>query len=355
MVLDDTPAFPAVFLWRDPDRRVPGPAQPPVQGGQLPPPTGRQRRHGRWWPTSTCSPRSARRWPATASPSRWSSPAARRRAPTPWTSLLAEHAGELAPAPTHRDDMAFWLYSGGSTGLPKGVVHLQHDIAVHLRDLRRARCSGSREGDCDLLDDQALPRLRPRQQPVVPVLGGRDDGAAAAAAPPPTGSSTTVERHRPTLFFSVPTLYGAMLATPEAEQRDLSSVRLCVSAAEPLPAEVWRRWQDTLRPGHRRRHRLHRDAAHLLLQPHRATCGPGPAARPCRATSSSCSATTGEPVPKGEAGNLYVRGDSALAGYWHQHDKTKADDAAATGSATGDRYRQDDDGFYVATRAGPTT
>ena len=157
--------------------------------------------------------------------------------------LLAEHAGELDPANSHRDDLAFWLYSSGSTGRPKGVVHLQHDLPYTCQTYGSA-VLGISEDDVCLSTTKLFHAYGLGNGLSFPYWAGAT-AVLLRGGPTPAAILDAVERHRPTLFFSVPTLYNAMLAAEAAAERDLSSVRLCISAAESLPAEIWRRWHDT--------------------------------------------------------------------------------------------------------------
>ena len=133
------------------------------------------------------------------------------------------------PAPTHRDDAAFWLYSSGSTGRPKGVVHLQHDLPYTCQTYA-AQVLGIGEGDLCLSTTKLFHAYGLGNSLSFPFWVGATS-VQLYGRPAPDRVLDAVERHRPSLLFSVPTLYNAMLATPEAKQRDLSSVRLCVSAA----------------------------------------------------------------------------------------------------------------------------
>jgi acyl-coenzyme A synthetase/AMP-(fatty) acid ligase len=160
-----------------------------------------------------------------------------------FAELLAEHAGELAPANTHRDDPAFWLYSSGSTGRPKGVVHLQHDLPYTCQTYA-TQVLGIREDDVCLSTTKLFHAYGFGNSLSFPFWVGAT-AVQLRGRPIPDRVFEAVERFRPTLLFSVPTLYNAMLRSPGAERRDLSSVRLCVSAAESLPADIWRRWHDT--------------------------------------------------------------------------------------------------------------
>ena len=256
--------------------------------------------------------------------------------------LLAEHAGELDPVRSHRDDAAFWLYSSGSTGRPKGVVHLQHDLPYTCQTYA-AQVLGIGEGDRCLSTTKLFHAYGLGNSLSFPFWVGATS-VQLYGRPAPDRALDAVERHRPTLLFSVPTLYNAMLATPEAKGRDLSSVRLCVSAAESLPAEIWRRWHDTyglvILDGIGSTEMLH-----IFCSNTTGRLRPGSSGVAVPGYDLKLLGDEGEPVPQGETGTLYVRGDSALAGYWRQHEKTRRT-VLGDWVWTGDRYRQDADGFW---------
>jgi benzoate-CoA ligase family protein len=257
-------------------------------------------------------------------------------------ALLAEHAGELDPAPTHRDDPAFWLYSSGSTGRPKGVVHLQHDLPYTCETYARS-VLGIGEGDVCLSTTKQFHAYGLGNSLSFPYWVGAT-AVLLRGRPAPDLILDAVERHRPTLFFSVPTLFNAMLASEGAERRDLSSVRLCVSAAEALPAELWRRW-----------HQAYRVAIldgigstemlHIFCSNRADDLRPGSSGKPVPGYELKLLDEELDRTPPGETGNLYVRGDSALAGYWRQHEKTKQT-VVGDWVYTGDRYRRDADGYW---------
>ena len=256
--------------------------------------------------------------------------------------LLAAHAGELAPARTHRDDAAFWLYSSGSTGRPKGVVHLQHDLPYTCQTYA-AQVLHIGEGDLCLSTTKLFHAYGLGNSLSFPFWVGATT-VQLYGRPVPDRVLDTVERHRPTLLFSVPTLYNAMLATPEAKGRDLSSVRLCVSAAESLPADIWRRWRDTyeltILDGIGSTEMLHIFCSNTPTE-----LRPGASGKPVPGYGLKLLDERLAATPPGETGNLYVSGDSALAFYWRQHEKTKQT-VLGDWIYTGDRYRQDADGFW---------
>src|SRR5207302_10477449 len=154
----------------------------------------------------------------------------------------------------------------------------------------------------------------------------------------------TIEKRRPTLFFSAPTLYNAILNFDGAKSRNLSSIRHCVAAAEALPAEVWRRWKDafglTILDGVGSTEMLHIYCSNRLDD-----LRPRSSGKPVPGYELKILDEDGKPVKQGEAGDLYVKGDSALALYWAQHERSKRS-VLGDWFFTGDRYRVDPDGFY---------
>ncbi len=154
----------------------------------------------------------------------------------------------------------------------------------------------------------------------------------------------TIEARKPTLFFSAPTLYNAILNFEGAKRRDLSSIRHCIAAAEALPAEVWRRWKDafglTILDGVGSTEMLHIYCSNRIDD-----VRPGSSGKPVPGYELKILDDEGVPVEQGEAGDLYVKGDSALALYWAQHEKSKRS-ILGDWFFTGDRYRVDGEGFY---------
>jgi acyl-coenzyme A synthetase/AMP-(fatty) acid ligase len=154
----------------------------------------------------------------------------------------------------------------------------------------------------------------------------------------------TIENLRPTLFFSAPTLYNAILNFEGARGRDLSSIRHCIAAAEALPAEVWRRWKEayglTILDGIGSTEMLHIYCSNRLDE-----IKPGSSGKAVPGYDLKILDVDGAPVAQGEAGDMYVKGDSALALYWGQHEKTKRS-LLGEWFFSGDRYRQDAEGFY---------
>jgi benzoate-CoA ligase family protein len=249
---------------------------------------------------------------------------------------------EVAAAPTRKDDMAFWLYSSGSTGKPKAVVHLHHDIPYTCVTYAE-QVLGITARDTTFSTTGLFHAYGFGNNLTFPYWVGASTVLHAGRHTPATVLET-IEKRRPTLFFSAPTLYNAILNFEGAKSRDLSSIRHCVAAAEALPAEVWRRWKDayglTILDGVGSTEMLHIYCSNRLDD-----LRPGSSGKPVPGYDLKILDDDGNPVPVGEAGDLYVKGDSALALYWAQHEKTKRS-VLGEWFVTGDRYRVDEDGFY---------
>src|SRR5918996_2202967 len=165
--------------------------------------------------------------------------------------LLARGSPAFDAEPTHRDSPAFWLYSSGSTGTPKGCVHLQHDMVV-CAELFGKGVLGIRQADRTFSVAKLFFAYGLGNALYFPFSVGATT-ILWPGPPAPEHVYAVIEKHRPTLFYSVPTGYGMMLAHRRPEGRhdesptgdprgrdfDLSSIRLAVSAGEALPAALY--------------------------------------------------------------------------------------------------------------------
>lgn len=246
------------------------------------------------------------------------------------------------PVATHEDDMAFWLYSSGSTGRPKGVVHRQADMATTCTTYA-ASVLRLTEDDVTYSTSKLFHAYGLGNGISFPYWVG----ATTVLTPgrlTPDAVFATIERHRPTCFFSVPTVYNSLLNAEGAAGRDLSSVRTCVSAAEPLPPEVFHRWEKAyglpILDGVGSTELLH-----IYCSNTPEVLRPGSSGKPVPGYGLEIRGEDGRPLPPGEVGELYVKGDSALTAYWHHRERTRG---CLQGEwfSTGDRYRRDEDGFF---------
>ena len=259
-----------------------------------------------------------------------------------WNEWIGAQSGTLTAADTHRDDMAFWMYSSGSTGRPKGVVHLQHD-ALYTWLAYGHGVLALRSDDIVFSPPKIFFAYGFGNSLTFPfaagattlLLPGRPDAESVFAA---------IERHRPTVLFGLPTLYVAMTAHAGSQSRDLSSLRLCVSAAEILSSELFAEW--------RSRYGLtiveglgSTEVLHIYLSNTPQAQRAGASGRRVPGYELKLTNPEGDEVAPGESGILWVRGHSQAPCYWRRPDKT-AETMRDGWIYTGDRFRCDGDGFH---------
>ena len=255
---------------------------------------------------------------------------------------LAAQSDELDPAPTHRDDMAFWLYSSGSTGKPKGVVHLHHDIEFTCENYA-GQVLGLREDDITFSTTKLFHAYGLGNGLSFPLWFGATS-VIMRGPTKPAPILATLREHRPTVFFSVPALFGALVRDESADGA-MDSVRFCVSAAEALPPQTYDRWLERFGveviDGIGSTEMLHIFCSNRPGAVERGTTGRAVPGYDLRIVDEAGQVLEGPAV-----GGLEVRGDSCAAFYWHQHDKTKS---CMRGDwfASGDRYERREDGAYV--------
>jgi benzoate-CoA ligase len=262
---------------------------------------------------------------------------------------VAKASSTLDAAPTSRDDAAFWQYSSGSTGFPKGAVHLHHDMVLctetYAKQVLEMRASDKVYSAAKLFFAYGLGNA------CYFPMGVGAQSVLFPGRPTPDVVFDILTRHRPTLFFGVPTLYASLLAMKDAEKRyDLSSLRLCISAGEALPEEIYNRWRE--RFGIEILDGIGTtEICHIFISNRPGRARPGATGQVVPGYEAIIVDDEGRPVPQGEIGNLRVKGDSIMAYYWNKHDKTK-ESLYGSWIQTGDKYWQDADGyFFYAGRA----
>ena len=256
---------------------------------------------------------------------------------------LVAVADALAPAPTSADDPAFWLYTSGSTGTPKGGVHRHRDMVVTSQhfgvDTLGITADDSHFSAAKLFFAYGLGNAM-----TFPLWTG---GTAVLldARPTPETTFATIETFRPTIYYGVPTLYAAQLHALESASPDLGSVRLFVSAGEPLPASILERWRaatgldivDGIGTT---------EVLHIFISNRPGAVVPGTSGTPVPGYEARLVDDDGRDVALGETGNLLIRGRSLIAEYWGEPARTAA---AFEGEwiRTGDTYLIDANGCYV--------
>lgn len=258
---------------------------------------------------------------------------------------LAEGASkELDAAPTSRDDAAFWLFSSGSTGFPKGCIHLQHDMVVSSELYAKGILRMSESDRC-----YSVARLffayGLGNAGYFPFAVGATT-ILSSARPTPAGIYRDIEHYRPTLFFSVPTNYADLVNFPHepGKEFDLSSLRHAISAGEALPAPVFERFQkrfaieilDALGST---------EALHMVISNRPGAIKPGSSGTVIPGFEAKIVNDSGQSVGAGEIGNLLINADSTCAGYWNDHEKTKQV-FQGPWFHTGDKYYQDEEGYF---------
>ena len=259
------------------------------------------------------------------------------------SSWLSKFSDELDSADTHRNEMAFWMYSSGSTGRPKGIVHLQHDMPYTAQSYARSILKLRPDDICF-----SVPKIFFAYGFGNSITFPYSAGGASLlmpGQPKPANIFEAIARYRPTVFFGLPTLYTALTKAPEAAEADFSSIRLTVSAAEILSAEVFNAWKTLtgleIVEGLGSTEVLHVYVSNTVERNKLGSAGsrvPG--------YELGLKDKYGKDVPDGSEGILWVRGDSNTPLYWNRPDKTAESIREGGWIYTGDRFSRDEDGFY---------
>jgi benzoate-CoA ligase family protein len=255
-------------------------------------------------------------------------------------TLLAKASDKLLPEKTSRDDICFWGYTSGSTGSPKGAVHLQHDM-ITITDLFVRPVLGMSEKDICFSASKMFFAYGLGNSLYFPFRVGAST-VLWPEKPEPEKILQVIERYKPTFFFSVPTLFARFLRIEKSY--DLTSLRICLSSGEPLPPAIFHQWKE--RTGLELLDVVgSTEATHDFLanRPGRAIAGSSGEVTP--AFEAKIVDDDGREVPVGEIGNLLVRGDATAPYYWNKHEQTKRT-MLGEWLKTGDTYFCDSDGYY---------
>lgn len=253
-----------------------------------------------------------------------------------------EMPDELTPADTHRDDIAIWLFTSGSTGHPKGAVHLQHDLPFNTEVFAK-RTIGVNEKDLTISVPKLFFGYATGTNLLFPFAVG---GATALFSERSTPEKLfeVIERYRPTILTTVPTMINGMLNAATEMQKDLSSLRFCYSAGEALPIELYTRWMETV--GIEIYDGIgSAEMFHIYITNRPGDVKPGSLGRIVDGYEARIVNADGNEVPAGEMGTLTVRGDSASLCYWQAHAKSK-EVFAGDLCMTGDQFHVDGAGYY---------
>ncbi|MCE2676644.1 MAG: benzoate-CoA ligase family protein [Burkholderiaceae bacterium] len=257
--------------------------------------------------------------------------------------LLEKHAPLTDPAPTLADDVCFWLYSSGSTGSPKGTVHL-HSHLIQTAELYGRGVLGLREDDVVFSAAKLFFAYGLGNALSFPLAVGATT-VLLGSRPTPADVFQVLKVHQPTVFFGVPTLFAGLLAHAQKPNSAQLNLRVCTSAGEALPADIGHKWQAEygveILDGIGSTEMLH---IFLSNQPGRVRYGttgypvPGYRLRLVNDAGTECSV--------GELGELQINGPSAALMYWRNREKTKHT-FAGEWTRSGDKYSRDADGYYT--------
>jgi benzoate-CoA ligase len=253
-------------------------------------------------------------------------------------ALISRQPASLEAAPTSPDDPCFWLYSSGSTGQPKGTIHLQHDM-VYAAETYGKKVLKVREDDVCFSAAKLFFAYGLGNGLYFPFSVGAT-AVYLPDRPTPEAVFATIEKQRPTLFYGVPTLFGSMLTA----KGDLAGVRLCVSAGEALPPDILRRWRERFQVdiidgiGST-------EIVHIFISNREDSVREGSTGRLVPGYEARIVDDDFKEVPQGEIGTLLIKGDSIAAGYWNKHEKTKKT-MLGEWINTDDKFFQDEEGFF---------
>ncbi|QOZ06736.1 benzoate-CoA ligase family protein [Bradyrhizobium sp. CCBAU 51765] len=256
---------------------------------------------------------------------------------------LAQFPADLAEADTRRNEMAFWMYSSGSTGRPKGIVHLQHDMAYSDAAFARNVLKLTPDDICF-----SVPKIFFAYGFGNSVTFPFSAGAATLllpGQPKPASIFAAIERYKPTLFFGLPTLYTSLTKAEGADKTDFSSLRMALSAAEVLSAEVFNGWK-TLTGLEIVEGLGSTEVLHIYLSNRPEQKKLGAAGLRVPGYEVALRDKDGNDVGDGEEGILWVRGDSNTPLYWNRPDKSAETIRDGGWIYTGDRFIRDADGFH---------
>lgn len=258
-------------------------------------------------------------------------------------AMIGDAPATLDAARAKADDECFWLYSSGSTDRPKGVVHRHRDMVITSQRYG-VDVLGVQQDDICFSAAKLFFAYGLGNAMTFPLWVG----ATSVLLPDRATAQSTfamIERFRPTLYFGLPTLYAAQIQAFESSLPDLSSIRLCVSAGEVLPAQIFQKWRE-------RTNTVILDgigsteALHIFISNRIDDLKSGTSGRVVPGYSAKIVDDKGRPLPRGESGQLCIRGDSVAKCYWNDPKRTRQT-LSGGWLKTGDIFFEDRDGFYI--------
>jgi len=277
-------------------------------------------------------------------------PAQTQPARDSFAGLLALGSDAFDPAQTVADEPCFWLYSSGSTGVPKGTVHV-HSSLIETAELYARPVLGIREDDLVFSAAKLFFAYGLGNGLTFPMAVGAT-AVLMAERPSPeavfrrlVGETPSLAGRRPSIFYGVPTLFAAMLASDAFPAREQLGLRVCASAGEALPEAIGTRF--TERTGVEILDGIgSTEMLHIFLSNRPGEVRYGTTGKPVPGYEVRLVGDGGHEVGVGEVGDLYIKGPSAAAMYWNQREKTRTT-FQGVWTHSGDKYVRDDDGYYT--------
>jgi benzoate-CoA ligase family protein len=255
---------------------------------------------------------------------------------------LSKVAPDPTIAATHRDDVAVWLYTSGSTGFPKGAVHKQHDFVFNALTYGLP-IVGYTAADRTI----SVPRLAfgyaLGSNLLFPLLAG-GTSVLFKDKPTPQKLFELMAKHRPTMLTAVPTALNGILNAEGMDKVDLSSLRVAISAGEALPAELYQKWKK--RTGVEILDGIgSAEMFHIFITNRVGDVKLGSLGKVVEGYQARICDDEGRELPRGDVGTLRIRGDSMALEYWQQHEKSKST-FVGDWCVSADKFQQDDDGYF---------
>jgi benzoate-CoA ligase len=261
----------------------------------------------------------------------------------PFQGILSRGKPQLKAAPTTRDDACFWLYSSGSTGMPKGTVHAHSSMAI-TAELYAKGVLGMNESDTVFSAAKLFFAYGLGNSMSFTLYTGATC-VLMAERPTPASVFKRMVETKPTIFFGVPTLYAAMLVSPDFPKREAIALKTCISAGEALPPQIAKTFKE--RTGIDILDGIgSTEMLHIFLSNRPGDFRYGTTGKPVPGYELRLVDEQGGPVKQGDLGELQISGPTYASYYWNNREKTR-NTFAGGWTRSGDKYSMDADGFYA--------
>ena len=259
------------------------------------------------------------------------------------STVMESASDKFETAPTRKDDMCFWLYTSGTTGMPKAAIHL-HSSPIETANLYAVPTLGINANDVIYSAAKLFFAYGLGNALSFPMSVGATT-ILLEDMPTPEAVTNIFSKYGITLFFGVPTLYGMLLAGDKLPSVDSHKLRLCVSAGEALPGELLRRWMT--RMGTEILDGLgSTEMLHIFLTNRQGDVRLNSSGRAVSGYKLRLLDDEGDPIESGELGHLEVAGPTSAIMYWNQRGKS-LETFKGRWTRTGDRYTSDENGYYT--------